>query len=82
MAPLSKISTSLGAASAAAEMAAGLVKIGGYITHHHNSVAQYIDMRKCFDIAMSKEKRPGSPATMRWWKHEGVWFGNDKRGTE
>ena len=35
--------------------------IGECKTLRHNSVAQYIDIRPIFDIAMVEERQPGSP---------------------
>ena len=60
----------------------GLYPIGGYISQHHISAAQYIARRPIFDIAVAEERRTGSPETVILREQEGIWFRNEGRGVD
>ena len=53
---------------AALEMV-GLEEIGLYITHLHNTVAQYIATFPIMEFCLAAERKPGMRISRRWWDH-------------
>ena len=47
---------------------AGLQEVNTYISHHQNTVVQYIATRPIMDLFMAVKRRPGPRVTMRWWE--------------
>ena len=54
--------------------------IRDYISRHHTSVAHYIATQKIFELAFAEVIWPVSLATMHWWYHWSIWYGN--KGTD
>ena len=60
----------------------GLDPIWGYISQRHISVAQYIAMRKIFDLAVAEERRTISPDAIISREQKRICFRNEGRGAD
>ena len=49
---------------------AGLQEVETNVSHHKNTVAQYIITRPIMDLCMAEERRPGTRVSRRWWEKE------------
>ena len=49
---------------------AGLQEVETYISHHQNTVAQYIATRPIMDLCLAKKRRPGPRVAKSWWEQE------------
>ena len=43
-----------------------------YIPHHHNTVVQFIEIRKIMDLCLVVERRPGVQVSQCWWYQENL----------
>ena len=50
----------------------GLQEVETYVSHHQNTVAQFIATRPIMDLCLVAERRPGSRVTKRWWEQDGL----------
>ena len=53
-------------------MEAGLQELKNYVSHHHNTVAQYIATRLIIDLCLVEKQRPETRVAMWWWEKEGL----------
>ena len=51
---------------------AGLQEVETYVSHHQNTVAQYIATRPIMDLCLVANRRPGPRVKMRRWEQEGL----------
>ena len=55
----------------AAMAESGFEDIGKYVTRRHNTVAQYIVMRRIMDLYDRSAWRTGVWVSQRWWEQDG-----------
>ena len=51
---------------------AGMQYVETYVSHCHNTVAQYIATRLIMDLFLLAERRLGTRLSKRWWDQEGL----------
>ena len=51
---------------------AGLQEVETYVSHHQNTVVQYIATRTIMDLCLAAKRRPGPRVTMWWGVQEGL----------
>ena len=47
---------------------AGLQEVETYVSHHQDTVSQYIATRPIMDLCLVVKWRPGPRVTIRWWE--------------
>ena len=50
----------------------GLQELETHVSHHQNTVAQYIATRPIMGLCLAEKRRPGKMLEMRWWEQEGL----------
>ena len=51
---------------------AGLQELETYVSHHHNTLAQYIATTTIIDLCLAAKWRLGARVEMQWWEQEGL----------
>ena len=44
-----------------------LQEVNTYVSHHQNTVTQYITTRPIMYLCLSMDRRPGTRVSKRWW---------------
>ena len=47
-------------------------EVDTYISHHQNTMVQYIATRPIMDLCLTAKQRSGPRVTMWWWEQEGL----------